>query len=102
MADGYRPPEGKRVLLIIPCSGGKPYSASRSHRLIAECPWPHGAQSDRPARGASGHCALRCPALLGGLWAARPTCALHGRQCRAHPANALRAGRQLPGLLVPL
>ncbi len=36
MADGYRPPEGKRVLLIIPCSGGKPYSASRSHRLIAE------------------------------------------------------------------
>jgi len=29
------PPQDKRILLIIPCSGGKPYSKSRSHRLIA-------------------------------------------------------------------
>jgi tRNA-guanine family transglycosylase len=36
LKNGYQPPEGKRVLLIIPCSGGKPYSKSRSHRLIAE------------------------------------------------------------------
>ncbi len=31
----YRPPQGKRIVLFIPCSGGKPYSSSRSHRLIA-------------------------------------------------------------------
>ena len=36
LKNGYEPPLGKRVLLIIPCSGGKPYSQSRSHRLIAE------------------------------------------------------------------
>jgi len=30
------PPQDKRILLIIPCSGGKPYSKSRSHRLIAQ------------------------------------------------------------------
>ncbi|MBD1837898.1 tRNA-guanine transglycosylase [Coleofasciculus sp. FACHB-64] len=36
LTNGYRPQKGKRVLLIIPCSGGKPYSKSRSHRLIAE------------------------------------------------------------------
>lgn len=34
--NGYYPPEEKRVLLVIPCSGGKPYSKSRSHRLIKE------------------------------------------------------------------
>jgi tRNA-guanine family transglycosylase len=36
LTNGYQPPKDKRVLLIIPCSGGKPYSKSRSHRLIAE------------------------------------------------------------------
>ncbi|AFZ19907.1 tRNA-guanine transglycosylase [Allocoleopsis franciscana] len=36
LKNGYQPPKDKRVLLIIPCSGGKPYSKSRSHRLIAE------------------------------------------------------------------
>ncbi|MFP4411161.1 tRNA-guanine transglycosylase [Coleofasciculus sp.] len=36
LKNGYQPPQDKRVLLIIPCSGGKPYSKSRSHRLIAE------------------------------------------------------------------
>jgi 7-cyano-7-deazaguanine tRNA-ribosyltransferase len=30
------PSPDKRILLIIPCSGGKPYSKSRSHRLIAQ------------------------------------------------------------------
>lgn len=34
--NGYSPPRGKNILLIIPCSGGKPYSISRSHRLIHE------------------------------------------------------------------
>lgn len=33
--NGYNPPRGKQILLIIPCSGGKPYSDSRSHRLVA-------------------------------------------------------------------
>ncbi|MGL5062209.1 MAG: DUF5591 domain-containing protein, partial [Microcoleus sp.] len=33
---GYYPPQDKRVLLIVPCSGDKPYSQSRSHRLIEE------------------------------------------------------------------
>lgn len=36
LKNGYYPPQDKQVLLIIPCSGGKPYSQSRSHRLIAE------------------------------------------------------------------
>ncbi|MEQ8998021.1 MAG: DUF5591 domain-containing protein [Coleofasciculus sp. B1-GNL1-01] len=36
LKNGYQPSQDKRVLLIIPCSGGKPYSKSRSHRLIAE------------------------------------------------------------------
>jgi tRNA-guanine family transglycosylase len=36
LTNGYRPQKDKSVLLIIPCSGGKPYSKSRSHRLIAE------------------------------------------------------------------
>ncbi|MGM9499647.1 tRNA-guanine transglycosylase [Desertifilum sp. FACHB-1129] len=37
LKNGYQPSKGKQVLLIIPCSGGKPYSQSRSHRWIAEC-----------------------------------------------------------------
>ncbi len=36
ISNGYRPPTEKRVLLIIPCSGEKPYSTSRTHRLINE------------------------------------------------------------------
>jgi predicted RNA-binding protein len=36
LTKNYRPQKDKSVLLIIPCSGGKPYSKSRSHRLIAE------------------------------------------------------------------
>lgn len=36
LLNSYRPPEDRCVLLVIPCSGGKPYSISRSHRLIAE------------------------------------------------------------------
>jgi tRNA-guanine family transglycosylase len=36
LKNGYQPSQDKQVLLIIPCSGGKPYSQSRSHRLIAE------------------------------------------------------------------
>jgi 7-cyano-7-deazaguanine tRNA-ribosyltransferase len=36
LLNGYHPPYGKRILLIIPCSGGKPYSMSRSHRLITD------------------------------------------------------------------
>jgi len=37
LTNGYSgPPQDKRVLLIIPCSGGKPYSQSRSHRLVAQ------------------------------------------------------------------
>lgn len=32
----YLPPQDKLIALLIPCSGGKPYSTSRSHRLIAE------------------------------------------------------------------
>jgi 7-cyano-7-deazaguanine tRNA-ribosyltransferase len=35
LRNGYKPPQDKRVLLIIPCSGGKPYSSSRSHRMIS-------------------------------------------------------------------
>lgn len=31
----YSPPRGKRIALFVPCSGGKPYSASRSHQLLA-------------------------------------------------------------------
>jgi hypothetical protein len=30
----YAPPEGKKVLLIVPCSGEKPYSASRTHTFL--------------------------------------------------------------------
>lgn len=36
LLNGYYPPENKRILLVIPCSGGKPYSESRSHRFIKE------------------------------------------------------------------
>jgi 7-cyano-7-deazaguanine tRNA-ribosyltransferase len=36
LTNGYQPQKDKSVLLIIPCSGGKPYSKSRSHRLITE------------------------------------------------------------------
>ncbi|WP_017306305.1 tRNA-guanine transglycosylase [Spirulina subsalsa] len=32
----FQPSDKKRILLIIPCSGGKPYSQSRSHRFIKE------------------------------------------------------------------
>lgn len=36
LTNGYSgPPQGKRILLVIPCSGRKPYSKSRSHRLVA-------------------------------------------------------------------
>jgi 7-cyano-7-deazaguanine tRNA-ribosyltransferase len=31
----YRPPDGKDLLLVIPCSETKPYSESRSHRVLA-------------------------------------------------------------------
>jgi predicted RNA-binding protein len=33
-ANGYRPPEQKDVLLIVPCSGEKPYSASKTHLYL--------------------------------------------------------------------
>lgn len=36
LSNGYEPPEGKQIMLIVPCSGGKPYSKSRSHRFITE------------------------------------------------------------------
>ena len=36
LADTYEPPNTKHLLLVIPCSGDKPYSISRSHRIIAE------------------------------------------------------------------
>ncbi len=32
----YMPPEGKRVLLLLPCSARKPYSSSRTHRIFAD------------------------------------------------------------------
>nr|WP_264299893.1 DUF5591 domain-containing protein [Nostoc sp. MG11] len=34
--NGYVPPSSKHIMLIIPCSGEKPYSKSRSHRFITE------------------------------------------------------------------
>ncbi|MFQ6044684.1 MAG: DUF5591 domain-containing protein, partial [Candidatus Poribacteria bacterium] len=34
--EDYRPPEGKQVLLIIPCSAEKPYSRSRTHRILMD------------------------------------------------------------------
>jgi archaeosine synthase len=33
--DRYEPPASARVLLLLPCSRGKPYKMSRSHRLFA-------------------------------------------------------------------
>jgi 7-cyano-7-deazaguanine tRNA-ribosyltransferase len=32
--EGYAPAAGKRVLLIVPCSGEKPYAASRTHAFL--------------------------------------------------------------------
>jgi len=32
---GYRPPEHKRVLVLLPCSARKPYSLSKSHKLFS-------------------------------------------------------------------
>jgi predicted RNA-binding protein len=36
LGNGYTPPEDKNILLVIPCSEGKPYSTSRTHRLVME------------------------------------------------------------------
>lgn len=33
--DGYQPPRGAKVLLVLPCSQRKPYKTSRSHRAFA-------------------------------------------------------------------
>lgn len=30
----YKPPDGKEILLVIPCAGKKPYSLSRTHTII--------------------------------------------------------------------
>ncbi len=30
----YQPPNGKRILLTIPCAGKKPYSLSRTHSIV--------------------------------------------------------------------
>ena len=32
--DTYRPPEGKEILLLLPCTKDKPYKAARSHQAI--------------------------------------------------------------------
>ena len=32
--DDYQPPDGKEILLAIPCAGKKPYSLSRTHTMI--------------------------------------------------------------------
>jgi 7-cyano-7-deazaguanine tRNA-ribosyltransferase len=32
--DSYRPPEGKDILLLLPCSKDKPYKSARSHQAI--------------------------------------------------------------------
>ncbi len=32
--DDYQPPDGKEILLTIPCAGKKPYSVSRTHTMI--------------------------------------------------------------------
>lgn len=44
MRELYKPPEHKRVLLLLPCSAKKPYHISRSHRLFASA--IHTAQHD--------------------------------------------------------
>ncbi|MGC2289966.1 MAG: DUF5591 domain-containing protein [Thermoplasmata archaeon] len=43
VADRYRPPPSKRVLLLVPCSRTKPYRNSRSHRRFARAweTWSH-------------------------------------------------------------
>lgn len=32
--DRYRPPEHKRILLLLPCSARKPYSTSKTHKIF--------------------------------------------------------------------
>jgi predicted RNA-binding protein len=32
--DTYRPPDGKEILLLLPCSKDKPYKAARSHQAV--------------------------------------------------------------------
>lgn len=34
LIERYRPPGHKRILLLLPCSARKPYSTSRSHRIL--------------------------------------------------------------------
>ncbi|MBC8230673.1 tRNA-guanine transglycosylase [bacterium] len=34
--EDYRPPQDKQILLIIPCSADKPYSRSRTHRILMD------------------------------------------------------------------
>ena len=34
--EDYRPPQNKQILLIIPCSADKPYSRSRTHRILMD------------------------------------------------------------------
>ncbi|WP_141727773.1 tRNA-guanine transglycosylase [Thermogemmatispora onikobensis] len=36
VSNGYAPPVDKRLLLVLPCSGEKPYSQSRTHRYVRE------------------------------------------------------------------
>ena len=36
VANRYTPPQGKQIVLLLPCSARKPYSDSRSHRRFAE------------------------------------------------------------------
>ncbi len=36
LSNGYQPLDNKRVLLLLPCSVDKPYSQSRSHRIVME------------------------------------------------------------------
>lgn len=36
VASRYTPPQGKQIVLLLPCSARKPYSDSRSHRRFAE------------------------------------------------------------------
>ena len=33
--EDYQPPNGKDILLVIPCAGKKPYSLSRTHTMVA-------------------------------------------------------------------
>jgi archaeosine synthase len=36
VASRYSPPQGKQIVLLLPCSARKPYSDSKSHKIIAE------------------------------------------------------------------